>query len=447
MKTSCHRLCFLLLFVAIGPTRAAELSALSRDMTYREVKTWHEQFLRGDPSKSERLDAMRSIIGTSRFGERGLRSIYRNFEGNRFIDPLIRGVEQTVLMQRSASNAQAKGYRRELLYATEFHNDPRFSLEQMNRILRRPWGNTDADFIIRHRPTGLRGRVEVKDISLPTQSTSLSKLKVQMDKMALEGRRTGQPQFWINRREVHPDLQNYASKKGILVLGEVKTGRSPTGSEMSAKDAMDAVAKGAAHTHRRRAVVAGAKLAYGAWLLLDSHGAANELQTVLNADTRTAQAWRRLGEQGSYAVAGGGMTLSGGALLWSRYASEEAQGRLFNWSRTGGIVSLAALGAGEAFLISRYAYGDVSSREFWTTQWMLSSTLVGGAAGSWVGGAVGAMWQNPLSIDIAATLGGMAGAWIGQQLGARAADYYYDLKFAKLDEEFGKFVNDRYGVR
>jgi hypothetical protein len=447
MKTSRYFLGYLLSLAAIWPAHAADLSGLNKDMTYREVKSWHEQFLRGEPVPADRLEAMRSIVRTSQFGGRGLTRIYGNFEGNRSIDPLIRGVEQTVLLQRSASNSQAKGYRRELLYAIEFSNDPRFSLEEMNRALNRSWGNTDADIVIRHKSTGLYGRVEVKDVSLASQATNLTKYKGQMDKMALEARLTGQPQFWINRRKVHQDLQKYANEKGVVALGEVKTGRSPAGNEMSSKDAMNAVAKEMAQATQRRAIAGSTGLAYGAWMLVESvPGALDAFHTVLNSEARTAQAWRRLGEQGSYTMAGGGMTLSGGALLWSRYASEGVQGQLFHLSRIGGIASFAALGLGEAFLISRHVYGDVSSREFWTTQSVLGSALVGGIAGSWVGGAIGALWENPLTIDIGAVLGGAAGTWAGQRIGALGADYYYDWRFAKLDQEFGKFVYERYGV-
>lgn len=448
MKASRHILGYLLSLAAIWPAHPADLSGLNKDMTYREVKTWHEQFLRGEPVPADRSEAMRSIVRTSQFGERGLTRIYGNFEGTRSINPLIRGVEQTVLLQRSASNSQAKGYRRELLYAIEFYNDPRFSLEEMNRALKRPWGDTDADIVIRQKSTGLYARIEVKDVSLASQATSLSKLKEQVDKMALEARRTGQVQFWMNRREVLPEFHAYASERGIRVLSNVRTGRSSIGEAMPSQEAMDTVANDMARASQRRAIAGSTGLAYGAWMLVESAPVAlDAFQTVLNSETRTAQAWRRLGEQGAYTMAGGGMTLPGGALLWSRYTSEGVQGQLFYLSRMGGIASFAALGLGEAFLISRHVYGDVSSREFWTTQSILGSALVGGTAGSWVGGAIGGLWANPLTVNLGAVLGGAAGTWAGQEIGTRGADYYYDWKFAELDEAFGKFVYAHYGIK
>lgn len=77
-----------------------------------------------------------------------------------------------------------KGYRRELLYAVELHNDPRYMLLSMNEPLKRKWGNTDADLMVRHQATGLAGRVEVKDYSRRSQYTNLRDLKIQIDKMA-----------------------------------------------------------------------------------------------------------------------------------------------------------------------------------------------------------------------------------------------------------------------
>jgi len=243
---------------------AGDTSRLYTGISYQEGRTWHEQFLRGEPTKAERLEAMRSVVRTSRFGERGLRRIFRDFSGRHSIDPRIPGVEQSVLLQLSASTSQTKGYRRELLYASAFHNDPRFSLKEMNRVLVRPWGSTDADIVIRHRSTGLYGRVEVKDYSLGSQTTNLRDLKVQIDKMAREGRRAGQPQFWINRREVLPSIRRYANKKGIVVLGNVSTGRSSWGNTISTKEAMAMLDQKFINVDRARTIFAGGQLAYGA---------------------------------------------------------------------------------------------------------------------------------------------------------------------------------------
>ena len=74
----------------------AELFALPASSTYLEVKTLHEQFLGEQPSRQARLQALRDIVRASPYGERGLKHIFKNFEGAHAIDPRIQGVEQSV---------------------------------------------------------------------------------------------------------------------------------------------------------------------------------------------------------------------------------------------------------------------------------------------------------------------------------------------------------------
>lgn len=439
MKSLSRVLCYLILLVAIRQTYAADLSYLNKSMTYREVKTWHEQFLRGEPTKAQQVEAWRQIIRTSQLGERGLNSIFRNFQGNYSLDPHIPGVEKSVLMLRSASKSQAKGYRRELLYAAQFHNAPHFELTAMNKVLKRPWGNTDADMVVRHKPTGLHARFEVKDYISESQSRNLPKIKKQIDKMAKERQYTGQPQFWINRREVSPRIKQYASEKGVYVLENVKTGYSTEGTPI--KKAMGIVETEISKAARVRTILGGGQLAFGSWMLMDTAPTAwNDLQTVWNPDLRTTQTWLRLGEHGSYALAGSGMVLSGGALTASRYASEELQGKLYRYGRAGGIASLASIGLAEGFLISRYVRGDVSSREFWTEQWVNSSLAVG----SFSGGALGyLLTKSPWG----STFGAQGGAWLGDLIGTTTKDIYYEWMFAKLDQRFGEFVYKHYEIK
>lgn len=439
MKSLPRVLCYLILLVAIRQAYAANLSDLNKSMTYREVKTWHEQFLRGEPTKAQRVEAWRQIVRTSQLGERGLNNIFRNFQGNYSLDPHIPGVEKSVLLLRSASKSQAKGYRRELLYAAQFHNAPRFELTAMNKVIKRSWGNTDADMVIRHKPTGLYARFEVKDYIPESQSRNLPKIKKQIDKMGKERQYTGQPQFWINRREVSPRIKQYASEKGVYVLENVKTGYSTEGTPI--KKAMGIVETEISKVARVRTILGGGQLALGTWMLMDTAPAAwNDLQTVWNPDLRTTQAWLRLGEHGSYALAGSGMVLSGGALTASRYASEELQGKLYRYGRVGGIASLASIGLAEGFLISRYVRGDVSSREFWTEQWVNSSVV----AVSFSGGALGyLLTKGPWG----STFGAQGGAWLGDLIGTTTKDIYYEWMFAKLDQRFGEFVYAKYGVK
>ncbi|MBK9616626.1 MAG: hypothetical protein IPO35_14375 [Uliginosibacterium sp.] len=220
-----HVLALMFAF-AVGNSWSFESAGLQSLSSFKEAKTWHEQFMQGAPTKAQRLEAMRTLVTSSPVGARGLRQIYQNFEGRYSIDPTIPGLEKSVLMQRSASKQQAKGYRREVLYAVAYHNDPRFSVVEMNRPLKRPWGNTDADLVIQHHPTGLYGRIEVKDYSLNSQRTNLQKLKAQIDKMSLEGKKTGQLQLWMNARPVIPEIYKFAESRGVYVSENVKTGKA-----------------------------------------------------------------------------------------------------------------------------------------------------------------------------------------------------------------------------
>lgn len=436
----------VLLGAVAGPASAFDAGQISKTSTYQEVKTWHEQFLASKPSLAARTEAFREILRSSRVGERGLRSVYKNFDGRWSIDPRIPGVEQSVLLQRSSNELQAKGYRRELLYAIEFHNDPRFSLREMNRLLVREWGRTDADLSIRHRPTGLYGRVEVKDVSPQSQRTNLAKLKVQADKMALEARKTGQLQFWMNRRPVVPEFQAYASAKGIHVLGSVKTGRIDSGKVMPVEHAFATVDRQMVRANARRAAMGGAGVAFGTWMLAETAPAVWEsLKFILDPSTRTAHAWRAFGEQTSYFASGGGMAVGGASMLASTYAREAAQIRLWTLARYGGAVALAGFGLGEMFLISRYMHGDVSSREFWTSQSILAFGAAGGIGGAWLGGVLAAAANPGLSV-YGSVVSSAIGAWSGSKLGRLLAERYYDWKYGKLDEAFGEWVYRRYGL-
>jgi hypothetical protein len=98
------------------------------------------------------------------------------------------------------------------------------------------------------------------------------------------------------------------------------------------------------------------------------------------------------------------MALSGGAGVAGKYVNEGLQGRLYYLGRSGGIVSVAALGLGEVFLISRYATGDVSSPEFWKTHWILGTTR----AGSLIGGFAGMLLRIPVYSPF---LGSAGGTW------------------------------------
>jgi hypothetical protein len=259
--------------------------------------------MQGNPTKAERLAAIRSLVLASPVRARGLEQIYHNFDGRYAIDPTIPGVEKSILTQLSSSKQQAKGYRREVLYAVAYYNDPRFSLIEMNRPLRRAWGNTDADLVIQHRQTGQSGRIEVKDYSVNSQRTNLQKLKGQIDKMSLEGRKTGQLQFWMNARPVIPQIYQYAEKAGVRISGNVKTGKTVAPGSISIAEAMNQHEKQFVRANLNRASIGAGGLAFSAWGLKNSlPQAMADINEARDPATRSTQALLRLGEQGSAVV-------------------------------------------------------------------------------------------------------------------------------------------------
>lgn len=433
-------------FAQASAAQTADILALPRGASYEVSRTMHETFLAGSPTKAERLEAMRQMVRSSRYGERGLRQIFKNFEGAYSIDPEIPGVEKSARLLRSGSKHQAKGYVRELAYASSFHNDPRFSLKAMNQVRQGPWGLTDADIVNRHRPTGVFSRIEVKDVSLTTQQTNIRKYKVQIDKMAREARLTGERQFWFNRRGLSPAIQEYARKNGVIALGSVKTGRFSKG--LSIDEARQIVHRESIRVDRVRTTLSTASIVYGLVLFgKGASGLAADMERLSATESISTEDWLRLGENASTLVAGAGMVGAGSAVLGRKLAGQAHQLRLTRIARLGGLVSVGALVVGQGLLVSRYVRGDVSSREFWTAQWKMGAGMIGATAGTWAGGLVGGATANPIGSVGGAFLGGAAGAYVGDKFAGEAVGRYYALKFDRLDEDFGRFVYARYGVQ
>ena len=413
---------------------------------YASIRTWHEQYLATSPGQRSRVEALRQIVRSGSLGERGLQRIFHNFEGRMAIDPSIPGVEKTARLLASSNRAQVKGHTRELLYAIGIHNDGRNSLIEMGRKLDRPWGKTDADIVLRNHRTGLYGRIEVKNYSLRSQITNEAKLKAQMGKMAREARLTGQPQFWINRHGITPQLRRYAAQSGILTLDKVGTGqRLPAGTQSfeQALAKMDArfmrVAQG-------RAMVGGTMIGFGVGLLTAS---LRETWTAVQglSDPKHSADWSRLGSAGSYSVAGTGMIVSGSALSFAPRFAEATQGRLYAFGKLGGAFSVAALGAGVAIDISRYRSGAISSVEFWRRAAHASSVVAGGTTGAWLGGSIAAVaTANPAL----AAAGGIAGSFLGASImtyaGGAVLDHKMEAARRHHDQAFGDSVYHRYGL-
>lgn len=227
----------------------------------------------------------------------------------------------------------------------------------------------------------------------------------------------------MNRRAVHPAIRKYAEDRGILVLDKVFTGQSSNGNTISSREAWGRVDREIIKVGRTRTAVASGQLAFDAWMLVDSMPNAWEAyQAVLNPDTYSTQAWLRFGESGSKAFAGGALTASGGSALASKFVGAELQGNLYRYGRVGGVTALAALGVSEVFAIARYRNGDVSSRDFWTTQYVMGTSASGGAVGGWIGTiSVALVTKNPYLTTLAGTTGGTVGVGVGDIVGRKTS--------------------------
>ncbi len=87
--------------------------------------------------------------------------------------------------------------------AVAIDRDSRFKVIALDEQVPSRYGKTDRDIVYRHRATGIRGRIEVKDVTPRSQYSDRERMQRQIQLMAAEQRRTGQPQTLLNRRQVH----------------------------------------------------------------------------------------------------------------------------------------------------------------------------------------------------------------------------------------------------
>jgi hypothetical protein len=213
-------LSFFVAFVAMVARLHAEVA---QDALSAGLLTHQEQASAlGEVTKSEKLAWMRSQVREGQYGQRGLDSLFKNFEGKGFIEPTIPGVTKNLRTLNSLSAQQAKGAARTLLFAIKAYQDPRFQLVAVDQPVTASYGRTDKDLVLRYRQTGQRSRIEVKDVKPDSQRADLERIKGQIYKMAAEYKRTGELQAWANRQETIPAIKEYAKQKGVPVYERTK---------------------------------------------------------------------------------------------------------------------------------------------------------------------------------------------------------------------------------
>jgi len=213
-------------FLLFFPVCMAALTRLHADVSQNvlsaELLTHQEQALAlGEVTKSEKLAWMREQAGSGQNGWR-LEKMFKDFNGKNYLDPTIPGVTKNLNALDSLSWQQAKGAARTLLYATKAYQDPRFQLVAVDQPVNASYGRTDKDLVLRHRQTGQRSRIEVKDVKPASQRADLERIKGQINKMAAEYKSTGELQVWANRQETIPAIKEYAKQKGVPVYEKTK---------------------------------------------------------------------------------------------------------------------------------------------------------------------------------------------------------------------------------
>jgi hypothetical protein len=346
MKAPSPALALIMALAPFAMRAAAEQAAMvAMPLTHRE-----QAEALGHLTKSDKADWMREQVRKSRYGQRGLDSIFKNFEDGHYFDPSVPGVTKNIIALNSLSPQQEKGAVRTLLFATVIDNDPRFELVAVDRPVTAPYGRTDKDLWFRHKQTGQRCRVEVKDAKPTSQRADLERIKCQIDKMAAEYRRTGELQAWANRRRTIPAVLDYAKRNGVPVYE--RTRQSDFGQILDDFDQRSFTTAGARLAGGGIGVGLGVLLLYtsGEALFADIESTSNDPAHALGT-----------AEHASLFVTGSGSTTYGvgrlGPLLTTEEGSLETLGKLTKWGgKLGFYGAIASEGIAVAIDVTRWEH-------------------------------------------------------------------------------------------
>ena len=296
--------------------------------------------------------AREQILGT-RYGDRGLQRIFKNFDGSHYIDPEVPGVVKNFRALGSSSGSQSIGARRTLIFATKAYNDRRFQLEAVDQPVPAIYGRTDKDLVLKHRQTGTSARFEVKDAKYASQQSDIARLKGQINKMAAEYQRTGQLQVWVNRQPTLAAIKEYARKNGIPVYENIH--------QSDFNKVLNDVHRQCVLRSRVKMFTAGLGILSGAALLYS--GAMDGPRPGENEIGRTLHT----GRQGSILMAGGSFLASGAAssLSGSSILSPKANLALSKFSKWGSHFGIVGCVLGEGFgIASDYnSWDEMSARD------------------------------------------------------------------------------------
>ena len=385
-------------------------------------------------TKSEKINWMRNQVLGSRYGQRGLNNLFKNFDINGYIEPAIPGVTKNLNALNSLSRSQAKGAVRTLLYATKVYRDPRFDLVAVDQPVNASYGRTDKDLVLRHTQTGQRSRIEVKDVKPASQRADLERIKGQISKMSAEYRRTGELQAWANRQETIPAIKEFAQQNGIPVYERMK--------QAEFSKLLDDL-------ERRSIVEARVKLAGGtlstaggiALLYTSTRGLLSNIQS----DSHDLSTKFRIGEQSAMFVAGSGFTASGLAQIGSGFARTEGTlarlSSLTKWGNRAGIIGVV-VGESVGIGIDYYNWDNMTARQKAVSKTQHVVGFGTFAAGFGIGLAAG-IETGPGAIAIGLATG------VASYAASKAATAIVDSSYDRLDKEqkheVERFIYHHYG--
>jgi hypothetical protein len=339
-------------------------------------------------------------------------------------------------------------------------SDGRFQVVGLNRPRVNAAGTTDADIVFRHQATGLQGRMEVKNMSPASQRASLAKIKSQIVKMARDARATGEIQVWANRQQVLPEIRAFAERQGVQVVERLRTGNSNVRSQdVRFRDFANAMDARCRFQARLTTVMGSVQLGMGAYMACQ---AVQQLEKDLAQFQGTQSEWLQVGEHGSTLLAGGSFTVAGAAQLARQVPGLANSSRLLMLSKWGGRLGLAGMAVTEGILVSQYASGQVTERQFVRGQVSLGGGLAGGTAGSmagfyagaWTGAAIGSFF-GPAGAATGAGIGGtigllgggLGGGYVGAQYAGYGLESYYQLQDREQHERYVQFLLRHYQFR
>jgi hypothetical protein len=390
-------------------------------------------------------------------GNRRLTNMFGSFEGRFAIDPSIPGLDTTVRLQASASHSQVKGSARTIRYLQIMSQDPRFTVTGVNRPRVTPIGKTDADLTFRHNETGLKGRIEVKDMSADSQRRNLRDIKLQILKMGHDHRQMGEWQYWINRQGNIPEVKEFARQHGVLIYERLGTGSFRPGTESFQKFLNEQDQRFLAQA-RMQVVSGGVQAGLGAFLFWTGSAAAlQDVRELLEQDRARRDSWLRLGEHGSLVMSGAGLTVGGMARVGQSFSSLQGSSRMMMAGKWGGRAGVAGFVAAEGFVLWQYASGTMSDRQFVANQATLGGGIVGSLSGAWAGakggagaGALIGSFFGPPGTAVGASIGGtigaigggLAGGYVGATMGLNQASRSYHLHDQEQEERLAEFLHD-----